>query len=125
MAYVDYDYYTGTYLGTSIPQSGFDAAAERASDILDDLTFDRIVRDGYQADEKIKKACCALAEQWYQIDQRGGMDIASESVGSHSITYRGTETGGGVYAEYLAIAARYLGPTGLLFRGIYNDDNQC
>ena len=42
MAYADYTYYKTIYKGTAVPESRFDAAAERASELLDEITFGRI-----------------------------------------------------------------------------------
>lgn len=114
MAYADYAYYTNIYKGASVPESAFDAVAERASEILDSLTFGRIT-DDWIDDDGVKKACCAIAERQYTADQRGGADVRSESVGSYSVTYA---DGGGTNAKNAAIAARYLAGTGLLYRGL-------
>lgn len=55
----------------SCPESDFMRFAERASDFIDTLTFDRLV-DGLPGDERqqkrIKKAVCAAADILYQID---------------------------------------------------------
>lgn len=113
MAYADYAYYTNIYKGASVPESVFDTAAERASEILDSLTFGRITGDWID-DDSVKKACCAIAERQYTADQRGA-DVKSESVGSYSVTYA---DGGGTNAKNVAIATRYLAGTGLLYRGL-------
>ena len=122
MAYADYTYYKTIYKGTAVPESRFDAAAERASELLDEITCGRIT-DGWTEYDGVKRACCALAERQYSLAQRGGADIRSESVGSRSVTYAeqsGTGTG-----EAAALAARYLGKTGLLYRGVYRNDDKC
>ena len=44
MAYADYEFYTTKYYGSDIPDSqSFDKQAERASDFLDIITFNRLV----------------------------------------------------------------------------------
>lgn len=72
MAYADYQFYTEKYYGDTVPESEFPKYADRASDRIDMITFDRLV-DGLPDDEryqtKIKKAVCALADAIYQIDQ--------------------------------------------------------
>lgn len=72
MAYADYQFYTEKYYGDTVPESDFPKYADRASDRIDMITFDRLV-DGLPDDErsqtKIKKAVCALADAIYQIDQ--------------------------------------------------------
>lgn len=72
MAYADYEFYTTKYYGSAIPNSqSFDKQAERASDYLDRITFNRLV-DGLPENEreqtKIKKAVCALADKLYGLE---------------------------------------------------------
>lgn len=42
MAYADYEFYTTSYFGDTVPESDFPRYAERASDRIDVLTFDRL-----------------------------------------------------------------------------------
>lgn len=108
MAYADYKFYTEKYYGDTVPETDFPKYAERASDRIDMITFDRLV-DGLPDDErsqtKIKKAVCALADTIYQIDQikKASMEtvgtvvredgtvtgkaVSSVSSGSESISY--------------------------------------
>lgn len=71
MAYADYDFYTTSYFGSVVPETDFSRLAERASDFVDTMTFDRLV-DGLPENERsqkrIKKAVCSLAELMYQIE---------------------------------------------------------
>ena len=70
MAYADYEFYTTSYFGSAVPETDFPRLAERASDFVDAMTFDRLV-DGLPENERskkrIKKAVCSLAELMYQI----------------------------------------------------------
>lgn len=70
MAYADYKFYTES-LGNVVPEADFPRLAERASDFVDTMTFDRLV-DGLPTNERsqkrIKKAVCSLAELMYQIE---------------------------------------------------------
>lgn len=72
MAYADYQFYTEKYYGDTVPETNFPKYADRASDCIDMITFDRLA-DGLPDDErsrtKIEKAVCALADTIYQIDQ--------------------------------------------------------
>ena len=83
MAYADYRFYTTTYYGDTVPESDFQKYAERASDRIDAITFDRLV-NGFPEEEraatKVKKAVCAVAETLYQIDQI--KKASMESVGT-------------------------------------------
>ena len=108
MAYADYQFYTTTYYGDTVPESDFPKYAERASDRIDSITFDRLV-NGFPEEEravtKVKKAVCAVADVLYQIDQikKASMEsvgtvtredgtvvskaVSSVSSGSESISY--------------------------------------
>ena len=70
MAYADYKFYTESF-GNVVPETDFPRLAERASDFVDTMTFDRLV-DGLPENERsqkrIKKAVCSLAELMYQIE---------------------------------------------------------
>ena len=71
MAYADYKFYTESYFGNVVPETDFPRLAERASDFIDTMTFDRLV-DGLPTNERsqkrVKKAVCSLAELMYQIE---------------------------------------------------------
>ena len=127
--YADYSYYTGTFYGSMISEADFPTYASKASDFIDYITYGKAKNN---ADlPEVKKCCCALAEQYSIIDasvvaakavvQSGG-EIASETVGAHSRSFRsGAETLQGAAAaeaELGRIAGRYLLPTGLLYRGV-------
>ena len=85
MAYADYEFYTTSYFGSVVPEADFPRLAERASDFVNTMTFDRLV-DGLPADERsqkrIKKAVCSLAELMYQIElaEKNAINQASASV---------------------------------------------
>ena len=119
MAYATYDFYTEKYYGDVIPDESFDKYADRASDRIDQYTFDRCVgmfTDDERSLVKIKKACCAIADALYQIDEarKASMNnvgtitredgtvvqkaIKSVSAGNESITYA-TDTSGNIYTK--------------------------
>lgn len=108
MAYVDYQFYTEKCYGDTVPESDFLKYAERASDRIDKITFDRLATglpENERAQTKIKKAVCAVADALYQIDQikKASMEtvgtvtredgtvtgkmVSSISSGSESISY--------------------------------------
>jgi hypothetical protein len=84
MAYADYKFYTESF-GNVVPESDFPRLAERASDFVDTMTFDRLV-DGLPENERsqkrIKKAVCSLAELMYQIElaEKNAINQASANV---------------------------------------------
>lgn len=121
MAYADYQFYTEKYYGDTVPESDFPKYAERASDRIDAITFDRLV-NGFPEEEraitKVKKAACAVADALYQIDQikKASMEsvgtvtredgtvvskaVSSISSGSESISYATGSSGGGSDSIY-------------------------
>ena len=121
MAYANYEYYAGTFYGDLIPEDSFDKYINRASDYIDRITMNRAA--SYTADDAVKKASCAVAEQYYMINAArvsiANGEIASETVGSHSVSYRsGLETAASLEAGLYDIVVGYLANTGLLYRGV-------
>lgn len=98
MAYANYTFYTETFHGDAVPEDSFERYAERASDFVDVVTFDRMA-DGIPGDDRqqarVKKAVCAAADVLYQIDLAQKQAIAAAS-GSSSITTTGTGTSTGI-----------------------------
>ena len=121
MAYTDYEFYKSKFYGDTVPESDFLKYAERASDRIDQYTFDRLV-DGLPDNErdktKVQKAVCAVADTMYQIDQikKASMDtvgtiqredgtvvnkaVSSVSSGNESISYAtGNNISSNVYTQ--------------------------
>ena len=141
MAYADYAYYTGSFLGNAIAQADFPRLSLRASEVIDYFTRDK-AKQATDTDvvDALAKCCCALAEQEYadelarrvstiaaeQAVSGGGGEVKSETVGGYSVSYTtaadyaGKASGSSaaqLAPEYLAILRRYLANTGLLYRG--------
>ena len=109
MAYTDFEFYATTYHGNVVPEADFPRIADRASDFLDVITFDRLIDglpDNDRAKTKVQKAVCAVAEKLYELEladkqalsAAGGTSssgaggatsgvITSRSAGSESISY--------------------------------------
>ena len=129
MAYADYEFYTTSYFGSVVPEADFPRLAERASDFVDLMTFDRLV-DGLPENERsqkrIKKTVCSLAELMYQIELAeknatnaavsgastaigsGGSTtgvVTSVSSGSESISYATPQQIGASAKEWSAVYA--------------------
>lgn len=138
MAYADYEYYTNTYLGTTIQEADFPHLALRASSFLDYYTQGRAAQS--KELDALKMACCAVAEQYQSIglarqaalnalknsaNAGAAGELQSQSVGTWSKTYRsGGESAQqaamaaqSTQASLAAVAAQYLSGTGLLYRG--------
>ena len=97
MAYADYDFYKTSYFGSVVPETDFPKLAEKASDFIDAMTFDRLV-DGLPTNERsqkrIKKAVCSLAELMYQIElaEKNATNAAASGI-STTIGSGGSTTG--------------------------------
>ena len=128
--YADLTFYTDVFMGVLFTQDGYTEAdynrnATHASDYIDYITMGKAKK---HADlDAVKKCCCALAEQYVTIQNiqtraaKADGEIQSESVGSHSRSYRsGADMLRDAQAELANIARRYLLPTGLLYRGVSN-----
>lgn len=98
MAYTDFEFYATTYHGNVVPEADFPRIADRASDFLDVITFDRLV-DGLPDDEraktKVQKAVCAVAEKLYELELAEKQALSAAAGGTSSGTAGGT---GGVNA---------------------------
>lgn len=119
MAYADHAFYTEKYFGTAIGPAEFPRLAELATDYLDYITQG----NADQSSEKLKKACCALAEKYQIIDKANKAstsadgELSSQTVGSYSVSYRsGADAAQSASGELYGIAARYLSTTGMMSR---------
>lgn len=136
--YADYSFYTDTFLGSAIKEPDFARLALRASDYIDYYTRGKAAKADF-AKRALGMACCALAEQYQAIETAqalaqkslaysataSGAELASESVGSWSQSYRtgGDSATGALQSAQAArqmladIVKEYLAGTGLLYRG--------
>lgn len=123
MAYADYTYYTSQYIGNAITETDFPRLAARATAFIDYYTGGKAA--GSSETTKLADACCAIAEQ-YQVIEKARLsassasgEMASQTVGAYSVTYRsGTESAAAAEAQLAHIAQIYLAGTGLLYRGV-------
>ena len=128
--YIDFEYYSGTFGGTKIPEDGFAAYARKASLKMDTFTFGRLQRWG-AADlpDSVFDACCAIAEVMYEYDEKqsaiaeatGGGVLKSENNDGYSVSFATTDRVAdtkSINSEVGGIVETYLGHSGLLFRGV-------
>ncbi len=96
MAYADYEFYSTSYFGSVVPEADFPRLAERASDFVDTMTFDRLV-DGLSMNERsqkrIKKAVCSLAELMYQLELAEKNATSYATMNGSSVSTRPGEYG--------------------------------
>lgn len=120
--YADYSFYTDEFYGTVIPPEEWNKYASRASDYIDYITSGK-AKTYEDVNGSLAKACCAVAEQMAISESISSSmsvaGLASESVGSHSVTYRSeSEIHASMKQAMLNAAQMYLFPTGLLYRGV-------
>ena len=112
MAYADYSFYQNR--GGQMSASDFLIYSEKASDYIDYITFDR-AKTYKDTENRLKKCCCALADEMKKSDNISGK--SSESIGSYSVSF--SDTSDEALRKRLAkICAIYIGSTGLMYRGL-------
>lgn len=82
--YVDKEYYQNTFKGNKIPEEEIDSYLLKASEKIDELTFNRIVAIGFDKltdfqKEKIQRAICLHADYIFEFGTEMGQ-ISSFSV---------------------------------------------
>ncbi len=118
MAYADSNYYTNTFFGKTIPSEQINTFLERASDCIDELTFNRIASTGFDSltsfqQGQIKKSVCYQAEYLYQYGEMAEVGVGSYSLNGLSVTINsGNDT------RYSVKCKSVLLPTGLMYRGL-------
>ncbi|MBR2716445.1 MAG: hypothetical protein IKD79_01750 [Oscillospiraceae bacterium] len=117
MLTVDYAFYTDVYRGT-LPEAAFDRLSLSASACLGEFTQGGVPDDpdrlGPEAALRVRLAFCAVLEARAEQEERAG--IAAETNDGISVTYVTGEAQRS--RELYAAAAAFLGPTGLLYRGV-------
>lgn len=96
MAYTDFEFYATIYHGNVVPEADFPRIADRASDFLDVITFDRLI-DGLPSDEraatKVQKAVCAVAEKLYELELADKQALSAAAGGTSSSGSGGATSG--------------------------------
>lgn len=121
MAYADYAFYTGTYLGTAIAEADFPQLALRASAVIDAATFGRAAKleTTDEIYEQVKMATCAIADELQRQDKNPVDGITSESQGRYSVSYAANSSKTkSNQAKLFDVAKLYLANTGLMYTGI-------
>ncbi len=120
---VDYNFYLNKYKG-NLSEEAFEIAEPRAEDLLQALTFGRATLNS-EFLLQIQFAVCALADAYYKNEIARDADLESETVGNYHVTYsnNGVDAQSRLQKKYKRAAALYLGSTGLLYRGIYDDES--
>lgn len=126
---VDYEYYTKTYGGSSIPESSFKEHSINASSKINQYTSRRINEENIN--DNIKNTACEVANLLFEQEQlkaklnNDKFSVASETVGPHSITYINKSSlqaqrilsSAELEKECYKICYNHLAHTGLMYRG--------
>ncbi len=118
-AYIDKAFYDTTYKGESVAEADFPTLVERASAIIDELSFYRIGENlaslaTYQ--QNMVKMATAAQVEYLQIN--GGAGILNEAQGSGASLGKYSEGSGTKISFVSTSAISYLAPTGLMYRGL-------
>lgn len=112
--YVDYEFYRDKY-GGKVTEEEFKHLEILAASRVDYYTFNRIE----EADDNVKYAVCELIDYLKELQNKGGNEIVSEKVGTYSITYAVANEGTNLVKEKQRdIVRKWLGHTGLMYRGV-------
>ncbi len=129
---VNYEYYSKTYEGSSIPDSSFKKYSLKASSKVNYYTSNRI--DENILDDNIRNTVCEIAELLYNqellksnILDSSSKEVASETVGPHSKSYVNKSNLQEKHllselelnSECYKICYEHLSLTGLMYRGCY------
>lgn len=115
--YVTYEYYLGTYGGRHVSTAAFTGLEVRASSWVNYLTFNRVNEDNLT--DSIKMAVCEIADALDKLDLNGGKVVSSESVAASSVSMSyDVSQSNPESAKVKSILSRYIGHTGLMYRGV-------
>lgn len=128
--YVNYGYYESKYLlgrEPTVPEDDFMFWEKQTERVLNQHTFGRLTADTELLTDEVKDCACELAELLYQADKSAQQAVAqggvlqSYSNDGESGTFdlsQSTFTEEGKTKKISEIIHRYLGNTGLLYRGV-------
>lgn len=124
MLYVTEEYYKETYKGEPVDSADFPALAERAEEIVVEMTGYRLTIPTFgelmeEDRERVKKAICAQIEY---LDANPGIDtdgaeFQSAGLGRFNFSRATGTNGNSEQSIYSPRAKRLLFPTGFLYRG--------
>ena len=122
MAYIDYTYYTGTYHGSEISAIDFEYFEAQAEAVIKEMTLN--ASDEAKESDTVKMATCAAMEKLFEVlgsSSAGSAMVSSERVGEYSVSYRNvsaSEKYEDAVRAAKAAARVWLGPAGLMYRGV-------
>lgn len=125
MFYIDEAFYDNTFHGEPVDSADFPSLSMRAGEIVEEMTMYRLTPTSFLAmpeatQDRVRRAVCAQLEY---LEANGGSDMDNgadlQSAGLGKFNYSKSAGAGGSAQQFLYAprAARYLLPTGLLYRG--------
>lgn len=125
--YVDYEYYSSAngYMGDEIQdETTFNRIVKRVTPILDEITFNRIKKLEI-IPNCVKNALCAMCETYAGLMVQGDeRKVTSEDNDGFKQTFKEYDEVA-IRAQTVGAGKVYLVNTGLLYKGVYQDENQC
>lgn len=124
MIYANESFYAEQYLSGRKPviSAGFLYYARKASQMIDQHTFNRLADvSEEEIPEAAKMCCCELTESLYRYEQQNNVSggKASEKIGTYSVAFESAkETADSATKEQREIIMRWLGNTGFCYRGV-------
>lgn len=109
---MDYIFYQNEY-GGKVNANDFKRLLVQARATLNYYTFNR----ASDSNESVKYTLCELVDYLKELENKGGKEIVSEKVSTHSVTYADKENIS-ASKKKKEIIYKYLGHTGLLYRGV-------
>lgn len=123
--YVDFEYYSSEdgYMGDEIQdEKTFKRIVKRVTPILDEITFNRVKKLEVIPDS-VKNAMCAMCETYAGLMVRGDeRKVTSEDNDGFKQTFKEYDEVN-IRAQTVGAGKAYLVNTGLLYKGVYQDDN--
>lgn len=123
--YVDFDYYSSAdgYMGDEIQdEQTFKRMVKRVTPILDEITFNRVKKLEVIPD-CVKDALCAMCETYAGLMVHGEESkITAEDNDGFKQTFKEYDEVA-IRAQTVGAGKVYLVNTGLLYKGVYQDDN--
>lgn len=125
--YVAFDYYSGAdgYMGKEIKdEETFKRLVKRVTPILDKITFDR-VKKMEVIPECVKDALCAMCETYAGLMVTGEeRKVVAENNDGFSQTFKEYDEKA-IRTQVINAGKEYLANTGLLYKGVYEDERKC
>ncbi len=113
MSYIDNTYYTDVYHGFKVSSLKFPYYSERATEKVNEYIEKIEVAEDVTDD--VKKCTCAVMDNLYDLDNN--RELTSESIGSYKVSFKDSTPGQSNDQLIYSIIVKYLGKTGLLYRG--------